>query len=319
MLRQAVESNLDVIHDRMPAALRPGRQWVGRLLAWSWRVAVPVAVVLAAAGLAQRLATTSTSAGSVTSAVAPTAVPGDRSLDGVALSTQPFSPGVLGLRVRRIVIDAGHGGRDVGAASADGLEEKTITLDIARRLSGLMAARGFDVVLTRDADETVSLQERAAIANQHHGDLFVSIHLNALEPASARGIETYYLGPSDGPEPDAVAERENQHAGYSMADLRSLLDRIYGDARRDESRRLAHAVQRAMVDALRATDPATVDRHVKMAPFVVLIATEMPAILAEVSCLSNPDESRRLGEPGYRQVIADALASGVTHFARTRG
>lgn len=318
MLRQAVESNLDAIHDRLPVPLRRGRGWPRRILTWSWRVAVPVVLVLTLGVLAQRIANAGRLLGlSLRAEDAEAARDEALAHDGILPGT-PVSPDVLGLGVRRIVVDAGHGGRDAGAVGPDGLTEKTVTLDIAQRVEALMVAQGFDVVLTRDEDETVSLQQRAFIANSLRGDLFVSIHLNALDSPSVRGVETYYLGPSDGDETDAVAQRENQHAGYALADLRALLERIYGDTRRDASRRLATSVQGAVLARLREASPGLTDRHVKMAPFVVLVATEMPAILAEVSCLSNADESRRLGTPGYRQRIADALASGVTSFARAR-
>ncbi|MBM3772517.1 MAG: N-acetylmuramoyl-L-alanine amidase [Acidimicrobiia bacterium] len=173
--------------------------------------------------------------------------------------------------------------------------------------------------MTRTSDASVSLQERAALANAMHGDVFVSIHLNSLQPASAKGIETYYLGPSDGPEHDAIAAKENQHSGYSLADLRSLLERIYADARRDESRRMAEAVQHSLVRAMQRMDPALTNRGVKMAPFVVLVATDMPAVLAEVACLSNVGEAERLNTPGYRQTLADALAAGIRAFANRPG
>ena len=117
-------------------------------------------------------------------------------------------------------------------SSAEGLLEKDLTLDIAERVRTLVTTRGFEVVMTRSADETLSLQQRAAVANGRRGDIFVSIHLNSLRPTSARGIETFYLGPSDGPEPDAIAAAENQHSGYSLADMRVMLERIYTDARR---------------------------------------------------------------------------------------
>jgi N-acetylmuramoyl-L-alanine amidase len=175
--------------------------------------------------------------------------------------------------------------------------------------------RGFEAVMTRTADETRSLLERAATANRRHGDIFVSIHLNSLRPSSVRGIETYYLGPSEGPEFDVIAAAENRHSGYSQSDIRSLLEKIYTDARRDESRRLAESVQRALVLNLRKTAPAITNRGVKMAPFVVLVATEMPAIVAEVSSLSNEDDARHLKTAEYRQTIAEALVSGIQTFA----
>jgi len=226
-------------------------------------------------------------------------------------------PGVLDLSVRRVVIDAGHGGHDWGASSDGGLKEKDLTLDIAARLRQLVIARGFEAVMTREADQKLSLQQRAAIANGQRGDVFVSIHLNWLEPVTTRGIETFYLGPSNVPEADPIAARENQDSGYGLADLRALLEQIFTDARRSESRRLAHDVHQALVGRLGTIEPALVDRGVKMSPFVVLIATGMPAILAEVSALSNVDEAKRLGTPQYRQAVAEALASGIAAFAES--
>jgi N-acetylmuramoyl-L-alanine amidase len=316
MLQQAVESNLDAIHDRLPRPVRRATRWSRRAHAWAAGAVVVMGLFVA------------TSRGGT---VRPPAGPSRSELRDhsgqskplppatLAATARPFSPGVLGLTVRRVVIDAGHGGASRGTVSADGVAEDFVTLDIARRMRTEMHRRGFTTVMTREADETVSLQRRAAIANTGAADVFVSIHLNAFRSTSTVGIETYYLGPSDGDEPDAVAERENEHTGYSMADLRTLLDKIFTDARRDQSRQLAVSVQRALVRHLGEPDAPSLDRGVKKAPFVVLVATEMPAVLAEVSCLSNQAEAERLNQPEYRQRIAAALASGVEAFARARG
>ena len=234
----------------------------------------------------------------------------------MSLLGRPLPPRALALGVRRVVLDAGHGGAHDGTSSATGLLEKDITLDLANRTRRLLIDRGFEVVLTRTDDTTLSLKERATTANQRRGDIFVSIHLNALGAEAAHGVETFYLGPSEHPDHDAVAAAENQHSGYSLADLRTQLDRIYVDARRDESKRLAQSIQDAVFRRLRRTDPALDDRGVKTAPFVVLVATDMPAILAEVSCLSNPDEAERLGTTAHRQAIADALVSGIQAFSK---
>ncbi len=233
----------------------------------------------------------------------------------VSPPSKPIPSGVLALAVHRVVIDAGHGGNNPGASTVSGLLEKELTLDIAERARELMTERGFETVMTRTTDETRSLQQRAATANGHQGDIFVSIHLNSLKPSPDCGIETYYAGDSSSPELDPIAAAENQHSGYSLADLRSLLEKAYLDARRDESRRLATSVQRVLLHTLRKTEPALVDRGVKTAPFVVLLATEMPAILAEVSCVSNRGEAERLKAPEYRQTIAGALVAGVETFA----
>ena len=292
-------------------------------------LAVPVCTVFAAIGIARWPVTAQTSVPPPVRAGAPTeplgtAPAADHAVPNVdtdpSVLSQPVSPDVLALGVHRIIVDACHGGDNAGATSADGLMEKTLTLDIAGRVEQLVSQRGFDVVMTRTSDATLSLMERAATANNRRGDIFVSIHLNSIRPTSARGVETYYLGPSTGPEPYAIAAVENLHSGYSLSDMRVLLERIYTDARRNESRRLAESVHRSLVRTLRQTDRGLTDRGVKAAPFVVLVATDMPAILAEVSCLSNADEAARLAQPEYRQTIAEALAAGIQQFAHeTRG
>ena len=321
MLTQAVEHNLDAIHGRLPAPLRPFRRVSRFLLKWSGRLAPLVLVALAGGGMGRSPGTAPGAAVHPDWAAEP--APRESHDPGTppdaAILSQQVPPGALALPVHRVIIDAGHGGTNLGTSSTSGLHEKDLTLDIAHRMRRLVVAQGLEAVLTRGSDETVSLQQRAALANDRRGDIFVSIHLNWLASPSAQGIETYHLGPSDGPELDAVAERENQHSGYSLADLRPLLEEIYTDARRDQSRRLARSVQQALVHSMRRAEPTLADRGVKMAPFVVLVATQMPAILAEVSCLSNLQEATRLGSPAYRQTIAEALASGVAAFARGHG
>ena len=267
----------------------------------------------------------SANAGTVAPATTLWQQPGETRRDNAALDTgtlrpdpallsRPFGAHALALGVRRVVLDAGHGGENLGTSSAKGLLEKDVTLDLSRRVRQLLAKKGIDVVLTRTRDDTLSLKDRAAVANERRGDIFVSIHLNSLEPSTLRGVETYYLGPGERPEHDELAAKENEHSGYSLADMRTLLDSIYADARREESKRLALSVQNAVVRRLRGIDPRIKDRGVKMAPFIVLVATEMPAILAEVACLSNPDEGERLRTDAYRDTIAEALATGIQTF-----
>jgi N-acetylmuramoyl-L-alanine amidase len=324
MLKEAVDSHLDAIDGRRPESLRPASRYPLQRSRRAARLgAFSAALVIASAGVAwwqvsaravpdHVVAATPDVAVAVISATAQAAPPAEP--DPSFLSRQ-VHPNVLDLSVRRVIVDAGHGGDNLGTSSASGILEKDVTLDIAERVRQLVVERGFEAVMTRTADDTRSLLERAATANTLHGDIFLSIHLNALRPASARGIETYYLGPSDGPELDAIAAAENRHSGYSLSDIRSLLEKIYTDARRDESRRLAESVQRALVQNLREKAPGITDRGVKTAPFVVLIATEMPAIVAEVSCLSNKDDVRNLNTAEYRQTIAEALVSGIQTFA----
>lgn len=220
------------------------------------------------------------------------------------------------LAVRRVVLDAGHGGTDPGATSAAVLE-KEITLDIGRRLQKMLEKDGFEVIVTRDADRTIALKERARLANESRSDIFVSIHVNSLiSHIDSRGIETYYLGATNDPKLTQLAAAENRVSGYSIADMRALLDGVYADARRDESHELAQAVQKELFSTLRTIDPGLENWGVKRAPFVVLVATDMPAVLAEVGCISNEREAAMLRRPEYREKIADALWKGIRGYAK---
>ncbi len=226
-----------------------------------------------------------------------------------------LDPDVIPLAVRTVVVDPGHGGRDSGTLlPAYGLLEKDVTWDIADRLRGLLEDE-FVVVMTREGDETVELARRAEIANSGGADLFVSIHVNWLPDREARGFETYFAGATVDPFIERLAASENKGSGFSVADSRRLLDGIYSGVRRQESRRLAEWVGSSLYDTLRLRNPAVVDRGVMRAPFVVLVATDMPAVLAEVACISNDREARLLGFPWYRESIAQALAAGIRGYA----
>ncbi len=268
------------------------------------------------------------SSGLLTSAaVEPT--PAKAVLASAALARRPpvakpvrFTPGprvdatVFPLAVRKIVIDAGHGGGSFGTKTPLGLVEKDVTLDIAERLERLLVERkSFDVLMTRHDDREVSLAERCAFANRAGADLFISIHVNWLVNREARGVETYYLGPTDDPFLTRLAASENRDSGYSMTDMRRLLDGIYADVRHDKSRKFAQTLQASLWTSLVKVNPQLADRGVKTAPFIVLLSTEMPAVLAEVSCLSNSEEAGLLAKPLYRQYIAEALAAGLRSYA----
>ena len=229
----------------------------------------------------------------------------------------PVDAAVFPLAVRKIALDPGHGGDSLGTRAPLGLVEKELTLDIAQRLRKLLEADSFEVVMTREQDRSVSLEERGLAANRDGADIFVSIHLNWIENREARGVETYYLGATDDPYLTRLAAAENRESGYSMADMRGLLDRIYADVRQDKSRTLAEVVQASLFRSLGKVNPGIENRGVKAAPFIVLLSTEMPAILAEVSCLSNEDEAALLTKPLYRQYIAEALAAGIRSYADT--
>jgi N-acetylmuramoyl-L-alanine amidase len=235
-----------------------------------------------------------------------------------ALTLPPPSSDILAafpVTIKKIILDPGHGGEDFGAIAARGLSEKDLTLDISFRLRHLLETSAVQVKMTRAQDESVSLDQRALRANSWGGDLFVSIHVNSLTPAQLRGIETYYLGPTDDPVSLRLAQRENRSASYALSDVRQLLEGVFLNVRTQQSQKLAEAIQASLIDTLREINPALENRGVKTAPFAVLIATEMPAILTEVSCLSNREEVQLLASPAYRQQIAYALFRGIQSYA----
>lgn len=231
----------------------------------------------------------------------------------------------LGLKIRTIAIDAGHGGHDPGAIGKSGLKEKMITLDVAKRLQKLVLERlGCRVVMTRDSDVFIPLEERPFLAKKNKADLFVSIHVNANRKRKARGIETYIqsLRASDR-EAMATAAFENATSTKTLSELGSELDKILKDLRTDdklnESVELAGYVQNSLVKTVRPVRGYVVNRTVKRAFFYVLVNTEMPSILAEVGFISNPDEERLLKTEDYRQKIAEALYLGVKKYVEARG
>ncbi len=221
----------------------------------------------------------------------------------------------LGLGVKRIVIDAGHGGHDPGTIGRGGLQEKDLVLDVAVRLERLMRSElGAEVVLTRDTDVFVPLEERTAIANSKGADLFLSIHANSSRNRSARGIETYFLNFAQDPHAEAVAARENAISAATIKDLQNLVKAITLNSKIDESRDFAQSVQEALVGNLRGADLHVEDRGTRTAPFYVLIGANMPSVLAEIAFVSNPDEERLLKTPDHREKIARSLLEGVRSY-----
>jgi N-acetylmuramoyl-L-alanine amidase len=320
VVRQVVAENLDVIRGVPPRPLRP----VNRLLRLWLRRAPLFLLPLSIAGSSYMISHAGGTAppqqvATIAAADVPAAPLPRTSATLLAATTvrgsERVTAAALPLNVRRVVLDAGHGGSDPGATAA-GILEKEITLDIGRRLRTLLVDRGFEVVLTRDGDDTIALRERARVANESKSDIFVSIHINAIiKHTESRGIETYYLGATTDPSLNALAAAENRVSGYSMSDMRKLLDGIYADARRDESHQLATVVQKKLHSALHKLDPGLENWGVKRAPFVVLVATDMPAILAEVGCISNEHDAAMLRRPEYRQRIAEALFEGIDSYA----
>jgi len=221
----------------------------------------------------------------------------------------------LGLKIGRIVIDAGHGGHDTGTIGPNGLQEKDLVLDVALRLGRLLESRlGAEVIYTRDDDTFVPLETRTAIANEHQADLFISVHANSSQDESARGVETYYLNFTSNADALEVAARENAVSEKSIYELQDLVKKITLKEKIDESRELASDVQQSLYASLSPKNPTLRNRGVKKAPFVVLIGANMPSILAEISFVSNPVDEKKLETPEYRQKIAEALYKGIAKY-----
>lgn len=320
LLAAAVAENLDIMRGLPPRSLRPtrrlGHAWLRRLPL----LAIPLTLAGSYVGVARSrgLGVSGSRGAAISQQMSALATPATQQLrDPATPDPQPLvSPAAFPLSVRRIVLDAGHGGSDPGTTSPMRIAEKEITLDVERRLEALLQKSGFEVVLTRSDDRLIPLRERAHLANSSDGDIFVSIHVNSLQAhVASHGVETYYLGATNDPLLTKLAAAENFESGYSLADMRKLLDRLYADVRRDESRRLATAVQQQLYSGLRVAEPGLENWGVKRAPFLVLVATEMPAVLAEVGCLSNEREALMLQQPRYRQQVAEALFAGIRAYA----
>jgi N-acetylmuramoyl-L-alanine amidase len=231
--------------------------------------------------------------------------------DGQATLTR-----TLGLKIGRIVIDAGHGGYDTGTIGPTGLMEKDLCLDIALRLGKIIQQRlpGAEVVFTRSDDTFIPLEERTRIANESKADLFISIHANSSHDHAARGIETYYLNLKGSPDAMEVAARENATSQESVHDLEDLIKKITRSEKIDESREFASDIQESLAKRILKTNRTVKDRGVRKAPFVVLIGADMPSILTEISFLSNPADELLLKKPEHRQKVAEGLYQGVASY-----
>ncbi|MBF0564983.1 MAG: N-acetylmuramoyl-L-alanine amidase [Nitrospirae bacterium] len=220
---------------------------------------------------------------------------------------------------KKIVLDPGHGGHDPGAMSKDGLKEKDITLDIALYTAKILRNKyGFDVYMTRDKDVFIPLDERTAIANSKNADLFVSIHVNANNTPSVKGIETYFLNFTNSEESMKVAARENDISMKKMKKLQSelgiILASLARETKRDESLRLAHILQDAIVSNLKKKYKGVCNNGVKKGPFYVLVGASMPSALVEVSYITNENEEKLLNSDSYKQDMALSIARGINQY-----
>jgi N-acetylmuramoyl-L-alanine amidase len=225
----------------------------------------------------------------------------------------------LGLTVKRIVIDPGHGGKDPGCRIG-GRYEKDITLGIARLLAQKLRQKiECEVFLTRDKDIFLSLEQRTAIANMKKADLFISLHVNAHKDQRIHGLETYFLNMATDQSAVLVAARENATSEKSISDLQTILNDLMLNTKINESSRLAHNVQNGMVGGVKSRYTDIRSLGVKQAPFYVLIGAEMPAVLVEVGFLSNPRERDRLSNKTYQEGITDGIYAGIRSYIESIG
>ena len=221
----------------------------------------------------------------------------------------------LGLRVKTIVIDPGHGGKDPGT-SHNNIVERELTLDVAKRLGSVLRAAGYNVVFTRSKDNWISLSERSNIAVRKKGDLFISIHVNASTKPGISGFETYYQDLAGTKESIRLAAVENAGMNHRLGEMESILADLLLSARIQESRRLAAEVQKNAVSLIRKRGHQVNNNGTKGAPFHVLIGSSMPGVLVEIGYCTNSAEARRLKQSKYRDALAEGIANGVHHYAR---
>jgi len=238
----------------------------------------------------------------------------DPNLTGTSLARQ------LGLGVRTVVIDPGHGGPRPGTIGKSGLQEKEINLAVALALQKLLKEKaGLDAVLTRESDVDVGLEGRTVIANQKRADLFVSIHTNAHRDRKRGGVETFFLNVSVDPSVVALAAEENATSTKNIGEMKSILNKIVQNSKVQESMNLAQAVQKSLVRSLAKDLPGIKDLGVKGGPFWVLIGGEMPSVLVEISHLSNSKEESKLKTAKYRQLAAQGIYDGIMEYIHSLG
>ncbi len=221
----------------------------------------------------------------------------------------------LGLGIKRIVLDPGHGGKDPGTISPGGLKEKDIVLKVAKKIAAkLRSELGYEVILTRETDVFIPLEERTAIANSKEGDLFISIHVNAAPSRNVNGIETYVLDLATNKDAMRVAALENSTSAKQLSDLQKILMDLIQNSKINESVKLAEFVQDSMITGLSQQYRVVNNLGVKKAPFIVLIGAQMPAILTEIAFSSNPTEEKRLRSDQYLTSVADHIVGGVSQY-----
>ena len=218
-------------------------------------------------------------------------------------------------KIRRIVVDPGHGGHDSGAIGPNGIMEKDVVLAIGLRLRELFKDElGVDVVMTRSTDVFIPLEERTAIANKVGADLFVSVHANAAPNRSASGIETYYLNLAKTDKVAQLAAKENGTSLEKVSVLQAILFDLMANYKLNDSAHLADEVQKSLYKKIRSRHSDVKNLGVKQGPFYVLVGASMPSILVETAFLSNAAEESRLKDPAYQDMTANGILDGVRSY-----
>jgi N-acetylmuramoyl-L-alanine amidase len=226
----------------------------------------------------------------------------------------PSIPKQLSLKVSRIVVDPGHGGKDPGAIGPNGEKEKDINLVIAKQLAKRLKDEGYEVLLTRETDVFIPLPNRTAFANTKNADLFISVHVNAHDNADIKGVETYFLNLTTDASAIRVAARENATTTKSISGLQLIINDIMMTSKINESSRFASFTQKSIIGSLEKSEIPTSDHGVKQAPFYVLIGAKMPAILVEIGYITNPGECKLLHDEKYQQSIVDGIMAGINGY-----
>ena len=220
----------------------------------------------------------------------------------------------LSLKVSRIVIDPGHGGKDPGAIGLDGRKEKDITLEVSKLLAKRLQTGDLEVFLTREKDVFVPLEERTAFANKHKADLFISVHVNAHADEAIRGVETYILNLTSDASAIQVAARENATTSKSISDLQFIINDLMLTSKINESSRFATSTQKSIISSLSSSGHTCKDLGVKQAPFYVLMGAQMPSILVEIGFITNTSECALMQKKTYQNSIIEGILSGINSY-----
>ena len=216
--------------------------------------------------------------------------------------------------VSKIVIDPGHGGKDPGAISPNGIREKDITLEIGKLLAKRLKELGFEIFLTRSRDEFLTLEERTVFANKKRADLFISVHINSHQNPSVSGIETYFLNLTTDSSAIEVAARENATTQKSISDLQLIINDLMLNSKINESSKFANFVHTCIVSSALNIGYNGKNLGVRQAPFYVLLGAQMPSILLELGFITNSTDSEMLKRRSYQDTLVEGIAKGINNY-----